>query len=211
VYSAPHKWLKHRSDKTLKRAEEKRLIQRAQAGDEEAFAQLYRAHVQAIYRYVYQRVSDVHLAEDITGDVFIKALEGLPHYQDRGQTWLAWLYRIAHARVVDFYRKRDRRPRDSDLDYADNIDMAENSDMDAGLVEKTMQETLQIALEALTDEQRQVIHLRFMEGKRIDAVAQIMDKKPNAIKALQHRALRTMASRLERAGLDAETILAGLS
>lgn len=192
----------------MKRAEERLLIQRAQQGDEEAFARLYQAYVQEVYRYVYQRVSDAHTAEDITGDVFTKAVEGLPTYEDRGQTWLAWLYRIAHARVVDYYRRRDRRPKDSDIEFAQ---LASDEDMDAPLLHKDISDALHSALNQLTDEQRDVIILRFIEGKRIEVVAHLMGKKPNAIKALQHRALKAMAVRLERAGFDATTILAGLS
>ncbi len=192
----------------MDRVDEQRLIAQAQAGHPEAFSQLYRHHVQAIYRYIHYRVNDAQLAEDLTGDVFIKVLEGLPDYQDRGKPWLAWLYRIAHARVVDHYRRRDRQPENSDLDA---VPLAVSPDMDAPLLRQEAIHALRRAITALTADQQQVVVLRFIEGYRIKAIAELMDRKPNAIKALQHRALRALSAHLTRAGFDLETILAGLS
>lgn len=192
----------------MNRVEEQRLITRAQRGDTEAFAGLYRAHVQAIFRYVYHRVNDRALAEDITGDVFIKAIEGLPKFQDTGTPFLAWLYRIAHARVVDYYRQQDRRPSESDVD---DEPVAVEVDMDEQLLRHQAADILREAIAALTDDQQQVIILRFIEGHRIETVATLLNKNANAIKALQHRALRALAARLERSGLDVESILSGLS
>jgi RNA polymerase sigma-70 factor, ECF subfamily len=192
----------------VERGEEKRLLKQAQNGDQAAFAALYQANVQKIYRYVYYRVNDAQLAEDLTGDVFIRAIEGLPRYQDTGTPFLAWLYRIAHARVVDHYRRQNRRPTESAID-AQPLPM--DVDMDERMLRRQVAEALRGAIAGLTADQQQVIILRFIEGHRIDAVATQMGKKPNAIKALQHRALRALASRLARSGLDVDSILAGLS
>jgi RNA polymerase sigma-70 factor, ECF subfamily len=191
----------------LDRVEEKRLLQAAQQGDSDAFALLYRAHVQTIFRYITFRVNDTHLAEDLTGDVFTRALEGLAKYTDTGRPLIAWLYRIAHARVVDHYRKTGRRPTDSDVD---NAGLAVHPDMDRRIMRRQLAQTLRVAIAGLTDDQQQVIILRFVEGKRIEETAHIMGKNANTIKALQHRALRTLAGRLERAGLDVQEVLSGL-
>ena len=192
----------------MDRVEEKRLLRLAQKGDADAFAELYRAHVQTIFRYVYHRVSDTHLAEDLTGDVFTKALEGLSAYRERGKPFVAWLYRIAHARVVDHYRRVERRPVESDVE-AEPIPITPN--MDEGILRRQAARALREAIAELTDEQQQVIVLRFIEGQRLEMVAEIMGKNANAIKALQHRALRSLASRLERSGFDVDSIIAGLS
>ncbi len=191
----------------MERVEEKRLLQQAQRGDADAFGSLYRANVQTIFRYIYHRVNDTQLAEDLTGDVFTRALRDLPKYRDQGKPFIAWLYRIAHARVVDYYRRMNRRPVESNVE-AEQISVT--PDMDRGLIRRHAARVLRQAITELTDEQQQVIILRFIEGRRIDAVAKIMDKKPNAIKALQHRALRSLGSRLERSGFDVESIIAGL-
>ncbi len=192
----------------MERADEKRLLAQAQRGDGEAFAQLYREHVQVIFRYVMHRVSDPALAEDITGDVFTKALEGLAKYRDQGKPFIAWLYRIAHARVIDHYRRTNRRPTESDVD---NEPIAVETDLDTDMLRRQAAKTLNRAIADLTEDQQQVIILRFIEGYRIEAVAEIMGKQPNAIKALQFRALRALASRLERSGFDIESILTGMS
>ena len=192
----------------MERADEKRLLYRAQRGDGEAFAQLYQAHVQVIFRYILHRVSDPALAEDLTGDVFTKALEGLVKYRDQGKPFVAWLYRIAHARVIDHYRRATRRPLESDVD---DEPIAVDNDLDADMLRRQAAKTLNRAIADLTDDQQQVIILRFIEGYRIEAVAEIMGKQPNAIKALQFRALRALASRLERSGFDLESILTGIS
>jgi RNA polymerase sigma-70 factor (ECF subfamily) len=190
------------------RAEEQRLLQLAQRGDTDAFAELYRAHVQTIHRYIAHRVSDSHLAEDLTGDVFTRSLQGLGSYRDQGRPFVAWLYRIAHARVVDHYRKTDRRPTESDIE---NEPIPVDADMDEAMIQQQAAQTLRRAIAELTGDQQQVIVLRFIEGHRTDKVAQLMGKQPNAIKALQHRALRALARRLEKAGVDVDSILAGLS
>lgn len=192
----------------MMRPQEQMLIRRAQAGNREAFARLYQEHVQAIYRYIVVRVSDEQLAEDLTGDVFTKALRGLPAYQDSGSPFLAWLYSIAHARVVDEYRKRDRRPSEVDVD---DQPVAYDANLDGDMAQAQLREVLQAVLVHLTEEQQQVIALRFVEGLSLEETAQAMGKNANAIKALQHRALRALAGRLERSGVNIELLLAGLS
>ncbi len=192
----------------MNRADELRLLRQAQRGDGDAFAELYRAHVQTIYRYIAYRINDVQLADDLTADVFTKALQSLGRYEDQGKPFVAWLYRIARARVIDHYRRTDRRPVESDVeDEPLPIDL----DMDAPMIRREAAKVLRTAIAELTDDQQQVIILRFVEGHRIETVAQLMGKQPNAIKALQHRALRTLANRLERTGLDFESLLAGMA
>ena len=192
----------------MERVNEQRLLQRLRLGDTEAFAGLYRANAQAVYRYIAFRVNDTRLAEDLAGDVFIRALKGIGSYQDQGKPFIAWLYRIAHARVVDHYRQQDRRPASTSLD---DEPLEASGDMDANLLQRQASSILREAISDLTDDQQQVIILRFIEGQRIEMVAQQMGKNANAIKALQHRALHALAVRLERAGFDIETVLAGMA
>ncbi len=187
--------------------EEVRLIHAAQSGDADAFAELYRDSVQPIYRYILFRVHDRQLAEDLTSDVFLRALKGLSRYVDQGRPFVAWLYTIAHARIVDHYRRSDRRPLEQDLDV---VQIAARTDMDRPMLQRQAARELRRAIVRLTPDQQQVIILRFIEGKRTETVAEIMGKKPNAIKALQHRALRTLAKHLDEAGFAIDDILSGL-
>jgi RNA polymerase sigma factor (sigma-70 family) len=190
------------------RVEEQRLLQRAQHGDADAFATLYRANVQAIFRYIYHRLNDSHLAEDLTSDVFVQAVKGLGGYVDQGKPFVAWLYRIAHARIVDHYRRTGRRPVESDIE--EEV-IAVHPEMDQALARRQAAKTLSKAIAFLTDEQQQVIVLRFIEGYSLEKVAQLMDKKPNAIKSLQRRGLHSLANRLSRSGVDLDAIIEGLS
>lgn len=190
----------------MDRAEEQRLLRQAQRGDADAFAALYRDNVQAVFRYVAHRVYDYRLAEDLTADVFTRALEGLSSYRSQGKPFIAWLYRIAHDRVIDHYRRVDRRPKESDIE---NETIPFETDMDAGMLRRQAARALRQAITELTDDQQQVVILRFIEGYRIETVAEIMGKQPNAIKALQFRALRSLAGRLQRSGFNLDSILAG--
>ncbi|MBZ0298447.1 MAG: sigma-70 family RNA polymerase sigma factor [Anaerolineae bacterium] len=192
----------------MDRAEEGRLLRQAQRGDADAFAALYREHVQVIYRYIVHRVGDHHLAEDLTADVFTKALQGLDRYREQGKPLVAWLYRIARARVIDHYRRTSRRPVESDVE-AEPLPF--DADLDTPMVRREAARVLRAAIAELTEDQQQVVILRFVEGYRVEAIASLMGKQPNAIKALQHRALRTLANRLARAGFDIESVLAGIS
>jgi RNA polymerase sigma-70 factor, ECF subfamily len=190
---------------------EQQLIRRAQRGESEAFAPLYREHVQAIYRYVMTRVSDTHLAEDMTGDVFARAFKGISNYQDTGKPFLAWLYTIAHARVIDHYRKVGRRPQDVEVE---EHGIVSEQDVEGDVLYATAlgsaKSVLAQAILTLTDEQQQVLSLRFIEGLKLEEVAVIMGKNANAIKALQHRALGSLATRLDRSGIDFATLLEDL-
>src|SRR5258706_4426682 len=89
---------------------EKALIERAQRYEAEAVAELYRRHLGEIYRYCLFRIGDEAAAEDLTEEVFLNMVQSLPRYTDRGIPFVAWLYRIARARVVDYQRRRARPP-----------------------------------------------------------------------------------------------------
>lgn len=194
----------------MDRVEEQHILKLAILGDSEAFARLYRAHVQSIFRYLYYRLNDTHLAEDFTADVFTHALRDLPTYQDIGKPFIAWLYRIAHARVVDYYRRIERRGLESELDeslHSSRMDEA----VDTSIIRKQIAQILRHAIANLSPAQQQVVILRFIESKNLEETAHIMNKNVNAIKALQHRALRTLAHTLQMAGFDGDEFLAGLA
>jgi RNA polymerase sigma-70 factor (ECF subfamily) len=165
------------------------LIKRAKTGDNEAFGVLYGAYVQAIYHYLLVRLSNPQIAEDLTADVFLRVVDGLPRYSDRGLPFGAWLFRIARDRLVDYYRQTTRRPV-AELDEGiasvgnDPGSMAEADDL---------MRLLQGALKQLTDEQRDVIQFRYIEEWSLEETGRVMNKSANAIKALQHRAIKTLS------------------
>ena len=85
------------------------LVVRAKAGDHAAFTQIYERYAPAIYRYIYFRIGEAELAEDLQAEVFLRMLEGIHRYEDRGWPISAWLYRIAHDRTIDTIRRRRNR------------------------------------------------------------------------------------------------------
>ena len=174
--------------------DEARLIERARAGDKTAVTELYRAHVQSIYKYVYLRVSDAHLAEDLTSEVFLHALESLPTFEYRGIPFSAWLYRIARDRLVDHYRRQSRRPDCSDLTEDLACDDAEPHDVAIRWQEET---EVRAALQQLTEDQRVVLVLRFMEHQSLADIGRRLGKTEGAVKSLQHRALAALSRALE--------------
>ena len=174
-------------------ADDGRLIRRAQAGDEEALAEIYRGHVQEIYRYILSRTGDEAVAEDLTSEVFLRAVEALPRYKHRGAPLAAWLYRIARDRVIDFHRANVRRPTTAlDDDLLDS-----HPDLESILFEQAESARLRRAMRSLTQDQRDVLFFRFTEGFSIDQTATVMGKTVGAIKALQFRAVQALARKLK--------------
>ena len=175
------------------RDKENRLILQAKQGDKQAIAALYNGHVDAIYRYVWPRVRDETIAEDLTAQVFLKALEGLPAYEPSGKPFLAWLYRIAYARVVDHWRKQERR---ATLPLEDTMPAREPRPMDLLEAEDDWVTAVDL-LAQLTDDQQEVLMLRFIGEMSLSEVAETMGKTLGATKAVQHRALASLARLLE--------------
>jgi RNA polymerase sigma-70 factor (ECF subfamily) len=173
---------------------ESRLIEKAKAYDSEALSELYRRYADAIFRYVYYRVGDQAVAEDLVSDVFVRMLEGLPSYQDIGRPFEAWLYRIAHARVVDHYRK-GKRQRSAPLD--ERLVADDETDPRQLAVEREDTRRTWEAVNELTEDQQQVISLRFLAGCSTQEVARLLGKTEGAVKALQHRGLASLRRLLE--------------
>lgn len=168
------------------------LVLRAKSGDQSAFAQIYERYAPAIYRYIFFRVRDVELAEDIQADVFLRMLEGIGRYEDRGWPLSAWLYRIAHDRTIDTIRRRTKRhvvPLESWEGSCEGPEHTVNT-----LLEH---EELHQTLNDLTAEQREVIQLRFMADMSVQEVATRLGRSEGAVKALQHRGIQSLARRLQ--------------
>lgn len=170
------------------------LAQRASQHDPAAFAQLYNAYVDKIYKYIYYKVGNAPDAEDLCEQVFLKAWEAIGRYTWCGYPFSSWLYKLAHNLVVDHYRtKREVLPLNDILSTSDepivDPEAALNLSLDAA--------ELADAIAQLTDEQRQVISLKFIEGYDNAEISQMLNKKEGAIRALQYRALRSLQVILE--------------
>jgi len=174
--------------------DEERLVRRAKEYDREALSQLYRRHVSAIYRYVHLRVGREDLAEDLTADVFLRMLEGIESFDYRGVPFAAWLFRIAHGRVVDYFRRQAGKETVSLSQRLGAPGEGPAATTEAALA----RERLRQALGRLTKEQQQVIVLKFGEGLTNAEVGRFLGKSEGAVKSLQHRALASLRRLLEK-------------
>jgi RNA polymerase sigma-70 factor (ECF subfamily) len=169
---------------------EQSLIRAAQQGNEAAIAGLYDAYADLVYRYISYRVNGVEVAKDLTAEVFLRMVEGLPAYEDRGRPFMSWLYRIAHARLIDYYQECSRAGQSQDIE---TVELSVDDDLDGTLMTTYRQQTVRAALRHLTDEQQKVIILRFLEGRNLQETADILSKAVGAIKVMQYRALQTLS------------------
>jgi RNA polymerase sigma-70 factor (ECF subfamily) len=126
--------------------------------------------------------------EDLTAQVFLKAYEGLPNYESRGAPFSAWLYRIAHARTVDYWRQQQRR---KEVALLETLPATDPQPEDVVAAKSEWNEAVDL-LAQLTDDQRDVIILRFIEEMSLADVAETLEKTVGAVKALQHRALASL-------------------
>jgi RNA polymerase sigma-70 factor (ECF subfamily) len=168
-------------------AEQQALLDRAAQADPAALADLYDQYANRIYSYVYHRVGNADLAEDLTGQVFMRMLEAIRTGRGWQTSFSGWLYRIAHNLVIDHYRRGHRA---TFVDIEDTTTLKATTGDPLRAVEARLNnERVRAALSQLTEEQAQVIVLRFLEEQSIAEVAAAMDKTEGAIKALQYRAI----------------------
>lgn len=173
------------------------LVARAQQGDEQAFAGLYDRYVDSIFAYVYHRVGQRQTAEDLTGDVFVRALRRIDTFRWKGVDFGAWLMTIARNRVHDYF-KSARFRLEAPVDEVFDSPHAAPGPYDpegAALTEEAAQ-AVHTALRELKGEQAEVLYLRFLRHFNVTETAQAMGKTEGAIKALQYRALKALQKRL---------------
>ena len=168
--------------------DESRLVERAQDMDEHALATLYSKYHPRIYNYAFLQLGDVQTAEDLASDVMLKMLESINGYQFRGRPFAAWVFRIARNKLIDLHRKRKRNGNLDLWDPPTAIELAPET-----LAERALERgQLQIALKYLTEVQRQVVVLKFIEGFDNATVAHVLGRGEGAVKSVQHRALRSL-------------------
>ena len=171
------------------------LVRRAQQGHSEAFAGLYEAYYDKIYRYVMFKTGDTLEAEDLTEEVFLRMLESIGSFKWQGYPFTSWLFRIAHNLVIDYYRKAGRQKKTS-LDDAMRVVGSDGVDVDRKLdIELSIKE-VKDAMGGLTQLQQEVLSLRFAGGLSVAETAEAMGKKENAVKALQHAAIKKLRTLL---------------
>lgn len=174
------------------------LISLAIGGDVEAFGELYDRYVQLVYRYVFYRVGNGVLAEDFTSETFLRALRAINSYHYQGKDFGAWLITIARNLVADHFKSSRYR---LELSAADLVETPSNvtAPSPEGLVlEALNNEELLAAVKKLAPDQQECVALRFLAGMSVTETALAMGKREGAVKALQYRAVRSLARLLPR-------------
>lgn len=168
------------------------LVLRAKTGDQGAFTQIYERYAPAIYRYILFRVREIELAEDLQAEVFLRMLEGIDRYEDRGWPVSSWLYRIAHDRTIDTMRRHSKRHQVPLEDWEGSCDGPEQA-----VSARLEHEELCGMLNNLTADQRQVIQLRFLADMSVQEVATRLGRSEGAVKGLQHRGIQSLVRLLQ--------------
>ena len=178
----------------MSRDDEAQLIRRAKQGDETAFAEIYTRHHDAVYTYLFYRVNDVQVAEDITGEVFLRLVAKVDKFTYRGRPVLAWLYTIARNLLVDYQRKQ------AQAGVSELEDRWVTSDPSPPEVaERSLtRDCLIRSLKHLTEDQQRVILHRLIEGRNNSEVASLLGKTEGAVKSLQHRALASLRRAIKK-------------
>jgi RNA polymerase sigma-70 factor (ECF subfamily) len=170
------------------------LLRRIRAGEAYAFDELYQRYSRRVFGYLYQRLNgNVEEAEDLTADVFAKVYEKLDSFQVQGAPMSSWLFRIAHNRLIDSIR---RRPNQSQVGLDDAPELPAGP-VFQGIDQLVAMEDIKRGLARLTAEQRQVIELRFLQGKSLLETAAVMQRNEEAVKKLQARGLASLRRGIE--------------
>lgn len=164
------------------------LIERVRRGDQDAARALFERYFDRIYNYVYARLGRVEDAEDLAIDTMTRSLTRLDLFQDQGVAFSSWVYRIAHNATIDHYRRQGKVT----LVPLENATLPESDDPSQLALDELSNAELRDALGQLTDEQQQVLILRFFQDLSAVQVAEVIGKSVGAVQALQHRALASL-------------------
>jgi RNA polymerase sigma-70 factor, ECF subfamily len=172
------------------------LLTLAQQGDGEAFGQIYDMYVGAVYRYLYYRVGSHPVAEDLTSETFLRALRRIDSFSWQGRDIGAWFITIARNLVTDHFKSSRFRLEVSTGDMLD-ADRADDGIENEVLDNLDNQELLR-AVRELKPEQQECIVLRFLQGLSVAETAAVLERSEGAVKQLQLRAVRALATKLTR-------------
>jgi len=171
------------------------LVERAQAGDAEAFGRIYDRYADTVFRFIYFRVGNRPLAEDLTSETFLRAMRRIGSFTWQGRDIGAWLVTIARNLVADHFKSGRYRLEvtTGDVLDADRPEHGPEGSPEAAVVDHITNVALLTAVKQLNPEQQECIVLRFLQGFSCAETAVAMGKNEGAIKALQYRAVRSLA------------------
>ncbi len=172
------------------------LIEKSKQGDAEAFGELYERHAVSIFRFLLAHLGDFHDAEDLTEDVFLRAWQAIPGYQERGLPFLAFVFRVARNVLTDHYRKNRRA--DVQLPWETKNLTGIYATMDQQLSSVLEYPKLYEAMSLLRKDYAMVLTLRFLSGLSPEETAAVMKRSLSAVRVLQHRALSALRNLMDK-------------
>jgi RNA polymerase sigma-70 factor (ECF subfamily) len=181
---------------------EKEILKEASQGDKEAFGLLYAHYIDRIFNYIYYRTGNVHDAEDLTARVFQRAMKHILNYQDRGAPFSAWLYRIAHNLVANWYRDRSRK---KELTITEKMVLpAKHEHPETTILRTEKQDALLRLIRTLPPDRQQLLILKFVEGYSNADIGKIMNRSEGAVKSLYHRTLLALRDQVDDLTVEIE-------
>ena len=176
------------------------LVMNAKQLNADALTALYDNYLPHVFRYIYYQVNDRPLAEDLTSEVFLKMLVAIPDFREDGKSFYPWLLRIAKNTTLDYLRSKSKR---SHVLFDDDIEellfeSRNKADLEQTVILALDAEEVKKAVVKLTDEQQQVLLLKFTMGLSNNGIGKVLEKTEGSIKSLQVRALASLRRLLER-------------
>src|SRR5436305_7763809 len=171
----------------------RRLVERAQHGDRDALEDLYRLHFDRICSYLHMSVGNRHDAEDLTTQTFLKMLESIKKFRWRAAPFSAWLFRIAHNLAMDHFRATRRWQPEENVPEQPG---EEEPSAETQALQSIGRQSMLELIENLSEEQQQVLTLKFVFNFPNSDVATILGKTEGAVKSLQHRALVSLQKQI---------------
>ncbi|HSL47233.1 MAG TPA: sigma-70 family RNA polymerase sigma factor [Anaerolineales bacterium] len=172
--------------------DEPALVRAAQI-DAQAFGALYDRYVQRVYRYCFYRTSHAPDAEDLTAQIFLAALEALPRYRQDGH-FAGWLFSIARKKVSDFHRFHHRAPQ---VPLDESALPPIHTDLATDVETAQRRERLLNLIQALAEEERDLIHLRYVAELSFSEMARTLQKNEDAVKKSLYRLIARLKHELE--------------
>lgn len=173
---------------------------RAAQADRAGFGILYRRYLDRVYGYCFYLLGDHHDAEDATERTFLSALSAIDGFSDEGSTFRSWLFRIAHNQLANTLRARSRQR----VESLDGVPEPASTGGDPARLASLAHDArrLRASVASLSEDRRQVVILRFVDGLSAREIGVVLGRSEGAIRVLQHRALRELAAHLEPARSD---------
>jgi RNA polymerase sigma-70 factor, ECF subfamily len=190
---------KEQADVRLVRYDADRLAVEAAKRDPRRFEALYRKYVAQVYSFALYELRDHHAAEDLTSQVFMRALAALPLFNEQaeppGSSFRVWLFQIARHALSNERRRMRRRPQ-LPLELAAGVTSSE--DVMAAVATRDELARAWRVIDALPEDRRQALLLRFVQEMSTREIGEVMDRSDGAVRVLIHRAIRSVTRQLRR-------------